>query len=89
MESREQLLTIGSTSVTIDTMKRKPKSFAPIIREAIRESGLSLQQLADASGVDRASLSRFVRGERTLRLDKACQVATYLGLELVKRKRTK
>ena len=36
------------------------------LRRAIEESRLSLNQLDIASGVDRAQLSRFVRGERDL-----------------------
>jgi plasmid maintenance system antidote protein VapI len=64
--------------VTIDTMR----PIGEILRVAIQESGLSLQRLSELTGVERASLSRFVRGERTLRLDMAERLATYFGLEL-------
>jgi transcriptional regulator with XRE-family HTH domain len=57
-------------------------SMSDTLREAIRATGLPLLQLAEATGVQRASLSRFLRGERTLRLDMAERVAEYLGLEL-------
>jgi plasmid maintenance system antidote protein VapI len=58
------------------------------LRRAIRESGLSYQALAEAAGVERGSVSRFARGERSLRLDMADRLAAYLGLELrPKRKR--
>jgi plasmid maintenance system antidote protein VapI len=66
--------------------KQKPPQFAKILRDTIRESGLALQQVAEATGVDRASLSRFMRGERTLRLDMASKAAAYFDLVLVKRK---
>jgi len=64
--------------VTIDTMK----TITEVIRKAIVDSGLPLQQIADRTGVERASLSRFVRGERSLRLDMADRLATYFELEL-------
>lgn len=46
------------------------------------DSRLPLQQIAAAAGIERASLSRFVRGERTLRLDMADRLAAYFRLEL-------
>jgi plasmid maintenance system antidote protein VapI len=64
--------------VTIDTVK----TISDAIRQAILNSGLPLQQIAESAGVERASLSRFVRGERTLRLDIADKLAKYFGLEL-------
>lgn len=57
------------------------------LRRAIRESGLPLLRIARETGVQRASLSRFVRGERSLRLDVADKVAAYLGLTLASLKR--
>ena len=57
---------------------------ADALRQAVRDSGLSLQKLAEATGVERASLSRFVRGERTLRLDMADRLAVYFGFKLTK-----
>lgn len=69
--------------VTIDTMK----SMSEVIRKAILDSGRPLQQIAAGAGVERASLSRFVRGERTLRLDMADRLAIYFGLVLKKAKK--
>jgi plasmid maintenance system antidote protein VapI len=57
-------------------------SMSETLRKAILDTGLPLLQVAKATGVERASLSRFVRGERTLRLDMADRLATYFGLEL-------
>jgi plasmid maintenance system antidote protein VapI len=59
-----------------------------ILRVAIQGSGLSLQRLSELTGVERASLSRFVRGERTLRLDMAERLAEYFGLELKPREKS-
>ena len=52
------------------------------LRTAIAESGLPLLTLAERTGVQRASLMRFLRGERSLRLDKADILAEFFGLTL-------
>jgi plasmid maintenance system antidote protein VapI len=59
------------------------------LRRAVLDSGLPLLQIAEAAGVERASLSRFVRGERTLRLDMADRLAAHFGLELRARQRSR
>ena len=66
----------------------KTETHSPIsdqIRRAIVESGESLTSLEKATGVVRASLMRFVRGDQSLRLDKADRLAEHFGFELVKR----
>jgi plasmid maintenance system antidote protein VapI len=55
-----------------------------VLRQAILDSGLPLLRLANETGVQRASLSRFVRGKNSLRLDVADKLAVYFGLELAK-----
>jgi transcriptional regulator with XRE-family HTH domain len=52
------------------------------LRRAITGCGRSLNQLAAASGVHRAQLSRFLRGERTLTLTVAAKLCNCLGLRL-------
>jgi transcriptional regulator with XRE-family HTH domain len=52
------------------------------LREAIRKSGESLNQLGERSGLDSARLSRFMRGERDLTLSAAEKLCQALGLEL-------
>ena len=61
------------------------RSISDTLRRAIVESGLSHNALAQATGVTRASILRFVRGDQSLRLDKADLLAAYLGLTLTKR----
>ena len=39
-------------------------------------------RIANETGVQRASLSRFVRGKNSLRLDVADKLAAYFGLKL-------
>jgi len=76
-------LTGNVALVTIDTVK----TMTEVLRQAVLDSGLPLQQIAEAAGVERASLSRFVRGQRTLRLDMADRLAAYFRLELRPEKR--
>ena len=52
------------------------------LRTAIADCGLPLLTLAERTGVQRASLMRFLRGERSLRLDKADILAEFFGLSL-------
>lgn len=53
-----------------------------VLRRAILDSGLPLLQIANETRVQRASLSRFVRGKNSLRLDVADKLAEYFGLKL-------
>jgi len=57
-----------------------------VLRTAIQESGLTRYRIATDTGIGETSLMRFMRGETSLRLDRADALAEYLGLELVKRK---
>jgi transcriptional regulator with XRE-family HTH domain len=52
------------------------------LRQAIRESGLSLNEIGRRTGVSQGQLSRFLRGDRTLTLPAAARVCVYFGLEL-------
>jgi transcriptional regulator with XRE-family HTH domain len=70
----------------VQDMARKklkaPPDLADQLRQAITGCGLSLNQLARATGVHVAQLSRFVRKERSLQLTAAAKLCTYLGLRL-------
>jgi transcriptional regulator with XRE-family HTH domain len=65
--------------------KTKP-TMTDVLRTAIQESGLTRYRIATDTGIGETSLMRFMRGETSLRLDRADALAEYLGLELVKRK---
>jgi hypothetical protein len=58
------------------------KTMSEVLRQAIRGSGKALIALERETGIQRMSLSRFVRGQRSLRLDLADKLATYFRLEL-------
>jgi transcriptional regulator with XRE-family HTH domain len=65
--------------------RRKP-TMTDVLKAAIAESGLTRYRIAKDTGIDEAALMRFMRGETSLRLDRADVLAEYLGLELTKRK---
>lgn len=52
------------------------------LRRAIAESDLPMLTIATETGVQRASLIRFARGDQSLMLDAADKLAAYFGLEL-------
>jgi plasmid maintenance system antidote protein VapI len=63
-------------------MARRNESISGVLKKAIAESGLAHIALERATGVKRASIMRFLRGEQSLRLDMADRLAAYFGLEL-------
>jgi plasmid maintenance system antidote protein VapI len=56
-----------------------------LLRRTIAKSGISYNTLQKETGVTRASIMRFVRGDQSIRLDRADRLAAFLGLELRKR----
>ena len=52
------------------------------LRRAISKSGESYYALAQRTGVDAVQISRFMAGERDLRLASAAKLAAGLGMEL-------
>lgn len=73
-------------SLTIGKMPkltpRPPATMSDVLRAAVADSGLTLAALHAATGVQPASLSRFLRGERSMRLDLADKLAAFLNLTL-------
>jgi transcriptional regulator with XRE-family HTH domain len=64
------------------TKKREEPTMVEQLRQAIRDSGLSLKTLGDRSEVSHSQLSRFMHGLRTLTFPAAARVCEELGLEL-------
>ena len=56
------------------------------LRQAIADSDLSFHELQRLTGIKRQSLMKFARGEQSLRLDLADELAKFFGFEVVKRK---
>ena len=66
-------------------MIKKIASLSDRLRRAINESGLSVNELAKQTVVQRMSIHRFLRGERSIRLDNAERLAEFFGLEFQQR----
>jgi transcriptional regulator with XRE-family HTH domain len=52
------------------------------IQRAIRRSGLTLNQIGRAAGIDSAQMSRFMRDKQSITIRKAEQLCRVLKLEL-------
>lgn len=65
---------------------KQPSTMSDVLRETMLAADMPLLTLERETGVKRASLRFFMRGERSLHLDVADKLATYFGLELVERK---
>lgn len=65
--------------------RKKPKTMTEVLRQAVIDSEIPMLRLSNETGIVRASLIRFVRGDQSLRLDMADKLAEYYGLELNKR----
>lgn len=61
--------------------KQLPK-LSDQVRQAVSDCGVSQYAIAQEIGIDRSTLSRFMRGERGLRLTELDTLATYLRLEV-------
>lgn len=68
-------------------MSTKPTKFSDQIRKAVEESGMTRYAIFKASGIDQATLSRFVHGQVGLSMDSLDVLADILGLEIVARGR--
>ncbi len=51
------------------------------LKQAVCESGESLYAICKATGLNEDSLSRFMRGRQSLRLDLADKLAAYFNIE--------
>lgn len=66
---------------------RKEQQKLPLaveLQRVILESGMSLNQLGQQTGVSQGQLSRFVRGDRTLTLPAVDKLCRFFGLKLVR-----
>jgi transcriptional regulator with XRE-family HTH domain len=62
-------------------------TLAETIRQAIADSGLSRYAIAERSGVDEGTLSKFVRGLKTINVETADKLMEILGLEVTPAKK--
>jgi plasmid maintenance system antidote protein VapI len=62
------------------------QSVSESLRRAIVDSKIPYLTLEQETGLSRASIMRFVRGDLNLRMDSADKLAKYFGLQLTKSK---
>jgi plasmid maintenance system antidote protein VapI len=65
--------------------RKKDPSLSEVLRTAILKADLSAYELAQAAGVDRSVLSRFLAGRRSITLETADRLADVLRLRLTGR----
>jgi transcriptional regulator with XRE-family HTH domain len=70
-------------------MKAGRAKLSEQVRSAIRASGLSQNQLGRESGVDVATINRFLRGKGGLSQDVLDKIADVLGLNLTTEQRSR
>lgn len=63
--------------------KKRTKKLSDQIRRAIETCGMSRYEIAKRSGVDAATLCRFMQGQHGLLLDSLDRVAECIGLRVV------
>lgn len=64
------------------TQSASPDSLSETLKRAIRDSDQSEYQIAKSSGVAQIVISRFLSGERDIRMATADRLAVALGLKL-------
>ena len=67
---------------------KKTTTMTELLRKALTEAE-SLRAVERATGVKRQSMMKFLRGEQSLRLDKADCLAEHFGIVLVNRGQAK
>lgn len=63
-------------------MVRRPTKLADTLRELIAKSDESRNAIAEATGIDRGNLSRFMNGKGGLSIEAIDALMDYFGLEL-------
>ncbi len=79
----------GPGNITLDTggsygYTNSMPPIADILKEAIRNCGLSDRKLEALSGVNRNSICRFMRGSTSLSLEQAELLVEFFGIKLTK-----
>ena len=66
--------------------RQRKSPITDLLKRTIAESGIPYNQLERETGVKRASITRFLRGDQSMRLDLAERLMVYFGREVRKRK---
>ena len=54
------------------------------LRQAVADSGKTQVEIAAATNLDQGNISKFLRGKRSLSLEYAAELCSYLDLKLVR-----
>ncbi len=81
-QSETGVLTNNQDSVRIESMAKKRAKVTDQLRTAIRTSDKTMGQIARESGIDIATISRFLHGKGGLSMDGLDSIADCLGLNL-------
>lgn len=65
--------------------KKKPPRLSEEFRRLVRESDMLPIEIARRVGINRSTLSKFLKGEQFLRVDVMDAIAELLGLQVTKR----
>jgi transcriptional regulator with XRE-family HTH domain len=63
--------------------------FIDRLRQLLRESGMQQKEISEATGVDRAVVSKFINGQVGLSMESINALAEYFGWEIVVKKKAK
>ena len=63
-------------------MRKKTTDLEKVLRDALKDSGLSTYQLGKLTGVSKAVIYRFISGQRSITLPTASKIAEAMELEL-------
>ena len=63
--------------------KRRSKKLTDQIRRAIDDSGLTRYRIAQETGIDESTLSKFYNGHQGLSMSAVDRLGKYLGLRIV------
>jgi len=67
-------------------MRKKKTKISDQIRGAIESAGVSRYRIEIETGIDKATLSRFMNGKAGMSVETLDKLGEFLGLEIVKRK---
>ncbi len=81
LDAKEKNLTYRLYRDIYYMMARRKQTMTEVLKKAIADSGETFLAIERATGIKRASIMRFMRGEQSLRLDLADKLATYFSVE--------
>ena len=84
-ETRINLITKRGSLIIINVPKKK--NMTDVLKQCLSE--VPLYSVEKETGVQRASLLRFVRGDQSIRLDIADRLAEHFGIEVTRKRKRK